>query len=407
MKDIIQYRDYSIKSKTPNGKDVKKRLQYFLGKYNPSTTPPGFYGDKEQSGTGGSELIESEESGRRYLRMWYGDGQLCDGKPRVVEVQFSCCPTEHISNVDEVAVCHYVMQIHTPKVCKDPVFKASMDRGAPKQSGGNPAIVCEPILTDAEYHQRQRTHAVSPDDDDEEDVDVDAEVGSEAQSLTVLSPVEMRRRGCTDPAVCDTSKPLPTDAEVPPRLDSDDDDDGGLEGGISTLLAGAAAAGMLPFQDRNVDVIDDDFYDHDDYDPHPEDPPHANVAGPNDPVDPDLITPQAAAEIPEIPVTPDVPEAPVEAPKDLYAREFTEELQFELEDARLRLLEILRKKKVKGPDGKAVDGVVGDRSRFLREELEEIERKTGGGKKAVSPDDDDEDEEGDDGDDDDDDDDDE
>ncbi|KAI8838651.1 hypothetical protein BC829DRAFT_404381, partial [Chytridium lagenaria] len=217
----------------------KKRLEYLLGKYDSSRHPQGFYGDKENAGTAGSELIEGEESGRRYLRMWYGNGQLCDGRPRIVEVQFSCCPTEHLSNVDEIAVCHYVIQVHTPKVCKDAVFRASLDKGAPLVSGGTEQIVCEPILDEEERY-------ISPDDVDDE--------GRKADTANTVSPLLHRLNPC---------KSFRRSSNLGLN---DQDDDGGLEGGINTLLAGAAAAGTLPFQEPNaLDPFEDDIYDYDDY----------------------------------------------------------------------------------------------------------------------------------------------
>ncbi|KAJ3305764.1 hypothetical protein HDU76_004954, partial [Blyttiomyces sp. JEL0837] len=80
MKSVRQYSDFppSIKSKP---------LKYTLGLWRSKVPDHAFYGNRLVAGEGGAELVEYDADGNMYLRMFYGDGELCEGKPRVVEVQ--------------------------------------------------------------------------------------------------------------------------------------------------------------------------------------------------------------------------------------------------------------------------------------------------------------------------------
>ncbi|KAI8913725.1 hypothetical protein BC831DRAFT_489776 [Entophlyctis helioformis] len=72
-----------------------------------------------------SDLVETDESGRHYLRQVWAHGDVCQetGEYRTVEVQFHCCTQQHISYMREYSVCKYVMAVHTPLMCFHPVFK--------------------------------------------------------------------------------------------------------------------------------------------------------------------------------------------------------------------------------------------------------------------------------------------
>ncbi|KAJ3101290.1 Protein OS-9 [Phlyctochytrium planicorne] len=363
---IIQYRDFTIKAKSGNG-NIKKRMEYLLGIYNPSQIPVGFFGDKNAAGIAGSELVEGEESGRRYLRMWYGDGQLCDGRPRMVEVQFSCCPTEHVANVDETAICHYVMQIHTPRVCKDPIFKANRDAGYPKQSDLMKSIICEPIMTLDELRFNYASRS-KPDD---------------LEKFRTISTQGMLSQSCLSPLECNIPKTT-TEAE---GGKNSDDETGGLEGTSADLLAGAAAAGVLPFYDKNAlgileDRLADGEYDYeydgdeggDFVDDHHEGHGYGGLAGHTGSIFSGASSKSDEETSPDA-VDAEMARAEIEAKRALYAKEFAEALEIEMDEARLSLWEILTARQTTDADGKVSDGLKNEKSSLLREALEETVEK--------------------------------
>ncbi|KLO12613.1 hypothetical protein SCHPADRAFT_853699 [Schizopora paradoxa] len=71
-------------------------------------------------------------AGHRYLKQTWGDGTVCDktGGPREIEVQFHCSMTmtDTILFVKETKTCHYVMVIHTPRLCGEPGFKTRLEQ---------------------------------------------------------------------------------------------------------------------------------------------------------------------------------------------------------------------------------------------------------------------------------------
>ena len=64
----------------------------------------------------------------RYLVQRWSDGTPCDktGRPREVEVQVHCSMTtsDTIYMVKEMAICQYVLIVHSPHLCSMPGFKA-------------------------------------------------------------------------------------------------------------------------------------------------------------------------------------------------------------------------------------------------------------------------------------------
>ncbi|KAH8117337.1 hypothetical protein DFH11DRAFT_1541625 [Phellopilus nigrolimitatus] len=71
-------------------------------------------------------------AGHRYLTQKWGDGTTCDktGRPREIEVQFHCSQamTDSILYVKETSTCHYIMVIHTPRLCAEPGFKTRLEQ---------------------------------------------------------------------------------------------------------------------------------------------------------------------------------------------------------------------------------------------------------------------------------------
>ncbi|CAI2190479.1 3350_t:CDS:2, partial [Funneliformis geosporum] len=115
----------------PNMKPIEDRsvASYFLGRYDPrhATLPPS-HKDKEGSKNSQQQLGTDLQAGggKKYLVQRWSDGTKCDltGKPRKVEIQFHCNPQskDGISVVTEMSTCHYLVVIHTPRLCNDPAF---------------------------------------------------------------------------------------------------------------------------------------------------------------------------------------------------------------------------------------------------------------------------------------------
>ncbi|RKO94650.1 hypothetical protein BDK51DRAFT_43524 [Blyttiomyces helicus] len=115
---------------------------YFLAIFSPDPPAHAFYGPgRIGSGEAGAEFVEHDEDGRHFLRQWWGDGTICDytGRPRMVEVQFHCCNGEHVSSIKEVAVCVYIVIIHTNRICREQYFK-------PRPTVAPSSIECRPIM---------------------------------------------------------------------------------------------------------------------------------------------------------------------------------------------------------------------------------------------------------------------
>ncbi|KAL2911760.1 Protein OS-9 [Polyrhizophydium stewartii] len=74
----------------------------------------------------GSELVETDEGGRHYLRQMWGLGDLCEeiGDYRTIEVQYHCCDEEHVAHMREYAVCRYSIVVHTPLMCFHSIFES-------------------------------------------------------------------------------------------------------------------------------------------------------------------------------------------------------------------------------------------------------------------------------------------
>ncbi|WAQ83356.1 hypothetical protein PtA15_3A726 [Puccinia triticina] len=82
------------------------------------------------------EKEEEEFQQKRYLVQRWDGGTTCDmtGKPRSVEVQFHCSTlgSDHIALLRETSICEYLLVIHTPRLCSEPLFR---DGGSQKGVG--------------------------------------------------------------------------------------------------------------------------------------------------------------------------------------------------------------------------------------------------------------------------------
>ncbi|BGP30636.1 Protein OS-9 [Rhodotorula toruloides] len=94
---------------------------------------------------GGGEGLGWDEGGRYLTQTWQG-GTVCDktGLPREVEVQFHCNTgtIDRIALIRETSICRYVMLIHTPRLCGEPLFLEGHN------SHQEPAatIECQPVV---------------------------------------------------------------------------------------------------------------------------------------------------------------------------------------------------------------------------------------------------------------------
>ncbi|KAI8819680.1 uncharacterized protein EV422DRAFT_568640 [Fimicolochytrium jonesii] len=143
-----------------------QRLDYILGRPPVPASPPpsggvtsssvpqkgAETGDQPIPGMDSSALIEFDEEARHYLRMRWTHGGVCEitGNPRQIEVQFHCCHNDHIASVREMAVCNYVMIVHTKRVCGLQWFRGKHENlrgGAEQNSAGAQAgeVVCSPV----------------------------------------------------------------------------------------------------------------------------------------------------------------------------------------------------------------------------------------------------------------------
>ncbi|RXK40925.1 hypothetical protein M231_01773 [Tremella mesenterica] len=97
-----------------------------------------------------SEVSYGLNTRSRYLVQRWTDGTRCDktGRPRETEVQIHCgmTSTDVIYMIKELAICQYVLVVHSPHLCGLPGFKAEEVKveSAP--------IRCREVLSDDLYH---------------------------------------------------------------------------------------------------------------------------------------------------------------------------------------------------------------------------------------------------------------
>jgi len=88
--------------------------------------------------------------GARYLIQRWEGGTECDmtGNFRAVEVQFHCNAQsmDRIFLIREVAICQYIVVIHTPRLCGDPLFAPPQPSPATEQESQE--IICKPVVDD-------------------------------------------------------------------------------------------------------------------------------------------------------------------------------------------------------------------------------------------------------------------
>ena len=115
-------------------------------------------------GKSSSEVSNAVSFGRgassRYLKQQWSDGTTCDktGRPREVEVQIHCSMTtsDIIYLVKEMAICSYVVIIHSPHLCSLPGFRAP-------QIDVEPAgIMCRQVVSDEDFELWEEEYKDAP-----------------------------------------------------------------------------------------------------------------------------------------------------------------------------------------------------------------------------------------------------
>ncbi|PVU90908.1 hypothetical protein BB559_004392 [Furculomyces boomerangus] len=146
-------------------------LEFYLGRYSKrlDVNPPRTSRNTESTSDDESidyhtkytkkELFELrktslQKSDRRYYlsQIWSG-GTVCDisKQPRKVEVQFHCGPgtVSRINMASETAICHYLLVIQVPELCKIDVFFDPLE-------SHNLPIACRNILSPKEYEDYKK-----------------------------------------------------------------------------------------------------------------------------------------------------------------------------------------------------------------------------------------------------------
>ncbi|KNC99672.1 uncharacterized protein SPPG_05054 [Spizellomyces punctatus DAOM BR117] len=91
------------------------------------------------------EVVKYESGGRHkaFLRMRWRGGTICElsGVRREVVIEVFCNPAtpyDHISQIQETSTCKYLLTVHTPRLCADPLFNPHSTQSI---------IHCNPIST--------------------------------------------------------------------------------------------------------------------------------------------------------------------------------------------------------------------------------------------------------------------
>lgn len=138
---IVQYHAAAL---TPAGQPpVRDRghHEYVLGRH--PTLPDGTVHANDDGQPALPATVQTKGD-QRYLVQKLEAGTTCDltGRARTIEVQYHCVPgmkESRISLIKEVTICHYLMVVNSPELCKDVAFLP------PTQSRAN-AISCQLVL---------------------------------------------------------------------------------------------------------------------------------------------------------------------------------------------------------------------------------------------------------------------
>ncbi|KAI8914873.1 hypothetical protein DFJ77DRAFT_463728 [Powellomyces hirtus] len=132
-------------------------LHYILGRHPASSASPS------HNSFSSAALVEFDDEGRNFLRFRWSDGTPCEltSQCRQIEIQFHCCATDHVSSVREMAVCNYVMIVHTSRVCDLPWFRGATENVPSQETSRATEIVCRPVV-EPPYHAPTLVSASNP-----------------------------------------------------------------------------------------------------------------------------------------------------------------------------------------------------------------------------------------------------
>ncbi|GAA5892864.1 hypothetical protein JCM8208_004108 [Rhodotorula glutinis] len=152
--EIRQFHAYDMRVPGTNGpKEDPDADAYTLGMMpEPSFSPEPKYGSGRHTAElqvpttlGGGDGLGWDEGGR-YLSQVWDSGTICDktGLPREVEVQYHCNTQtiDRIAHIRETSICRYVMLVHTPRLCGDPLFLEGHDKNQEPAA----TIECQPVV---------------------------------------------------------------------------------------------------------------------------------------------------------------------------------------------------------------------------------------------------------------------
>ncbi|ODN79542.1 hypothetical protein L202_03499 [Cryptococcus amylolentus CBS 6039] len=116
----------------------------------------------------------------RYLIQRWSDGTRCDktSRPRSTELQVHCSMTssDTIYMIKEVAICQYVMIIHSPHLCGLPGFRAR------EAEVGGAGVMCREVVGDHEWEEWKKERSLAG------AVKSDKEAKSEGQQSFAAKP---------------------------------------------------------------------------------------------------------------------------------------------------------------------------------------------------------------------------
>ncbi|GJM97873.1 hypothetical protein PR202_ga14833 [Eleusine coracana subsp. coracana] len=114
---------YHAKIRQVHVEGEKVIQEYVLGEYDDNATVAYHENIISQSADGDLHL---KDTSKRYHVHLYTNGTVCDltDIPRETEVRFVCSePTVLISSIKEISSCKYVVTVHSPMLCKNPLFQ--------------------------------------------------------------------------------------------------------------------------------------------------------------------------------------------------------------------------------------------------------------------------------------------
>jgi hypothetical protein len=148
---VRQYHEGKVLDARSGVTSVQIEAQYLLGKYDADQLESFEREDEIKYVVNVTELekamasavkvaaVKNQQRGSgAYFYQEYTDGQECDGNdpdvgtkggvPRATTVRFYCGPTLLLSNVNEDATCHYMIDVTIPDLCEHPIFRKPADK---------------------------------------------------------------------------------------------------------------------------------------------------------------------------------------------------------------------------------------------------------------------------------------